>query len=113
MGATVHPTTITRPIYLPHHSVDSAHTWSLQQAPPQLLSARPRAIVLANGALVVSGGRPGLGLWVSADGFGRAWESSDIPTRHNQLMADQPALQFCDAFLSANATLGMNVMYLP
>ena len=62
-------------------------------------------MVLTNGALLVSGGRPGLGLWVSADGFGRQWENFDIPTQHNKLMAE-PAMKFCDAFLNANATLG-------
>jgi hypothetical protein len=91
--------------YLFAQSQDNAFTWSLKRAPPQLLSARPRALVLGNGALLLSGGRPGLGLWVSTDGFGKQWKSFDIPTEHNRLVAD-PAQKYCSEFLAANATLG-------
>ena len=49
-----------------------------------MLSARPRAIVLPNGALVVSGGRPALSMWISVDGFGNSWKEYDIPTEHNR-----------------------------
>ena len=61
--------------------------------------------VLENGALLISGGRPGLNLWASPDGFGKTWESYDIPTEHNKLIAD-PKNKYCDAFLNANASLG-------
>ena len=44
-------------------------------------------------------------MWVSADGYGRKWESFDIPTQHNRLVSNKSE-KFCDAFLDANATLG-------
>eukprot|EP00750_Incisomonas_marina_P015026 INCI18056.4.p1 GENE.INCI18056.4~~INCI18056.4.p1 ORF type:complete len:393 (+),score=42.50 INCI18056.4:100-1278(+) len=64
-------------------SVDLGLTWTIKEAPAFMLSARPRALVLPNGALVVAGGRPALSLWVSEDGFGDLWEQFDIPSEHN------------------------------
>ena len=52
-----------------------------------MLSATPKATVLGNGALLVSGGRPGVDLWVSADGFGEEWQRYSLPTYHNQLVS--------------------------
>ena len=66
---------------------------------------RPRALVLANGALVISGGRPALNLWVSQDGFGKSWETYDIPTVHNRGVTD-PSLAFCPEFLNATSAIG-------
>lgn len=68
-------------------------------------SAKPRAVVLPNGALVIAGGRPALNMWVSADGFGKSWEFIDLPTVHNRLEPD-PALRFCPAFANATVQLG-------
>ena len=80
--------------YLLARSTDMAYTWTISQAPPALLSARPYLLTLPNGALVLSGGRPGLSLWVSADGFGKDWQTYDIPTEHNKLVST--AAQGCD-----------------
>ena len=70
--------------YLLATSVDRGLTWSMREAPKYMLSARPRAIVLPNGVLVVSGGRPALSMWISIDGFGNSWKEYDIPTEHNR-----------------------------
>ena len=60
---------------------------------------------MANGALVVAGGRPALNLWVSADGFGDRWEKFDIPAVHNERTTD-PQRKFCPQFVGANLSLG-------
>eukprot|EP00041_Stephanoeca_diplocostata_P013864 m.247244 g.247244 ORF g.247244 m.247244 type:complete len:413 (+) comp19493_c0_seq1:117-1355(+) len=87
-------------------STDSGYTWKLVEAPSDLLSARPRATVLQpGGALAISGGRPGVSLWISPDGYGQTWQKHDIPTEHNALVSD-PADKFCDEFLNANISLG-------
>jgi hypothetical protein len=95
--------------YLLATSVDRGLTWSMREAPAYMLSARPRAMVLPNGALVVTGGRPALSIWISADGFGNHWEEYDIPTEHNngiQEMAN-PLPSFCPEFENAtNKNLG-------
>lgn len=107
---------------VPHHahvpyifasSSDQGHTWKVQEAPKKLLSARPRAVSLAKGATFIAGGRPALNLWVSADpSEGRfsladadTWQTFDIPTEHNKLIAD-PTLKFCTAFENATLALG-------
>ena len=106
---------------VPHHlhvpymfasSSDQGHTWKVQEAPKPLLSARPRAVSLSSGATFIAGGRPALNLWVSADPSkstslvdADTWETFDIPTEHNKLIAD-PALQFCTAFENATLALG-------
>ena len=54
--------------YLLAKSTSAGLTWSLKEAPADMLSARPRAVALSGGALIVAGGRPALNLWVSVDG---------------------------------------------
>ena len=69
------------------------------------MSARPRAVALRSGPILVAGGRPALNLWVNEDGTGEQWQTLDIPTEHNKLI-DDPALKFCSAFENANMSLG-------
>jgi len=73
--------------FLLARSTDLAHTWTVSQAPPTMLSARPELLTLANGVVLLSGGRPGLGLWVSSDGDARSWKGYDIPSEHNKLVS--------------------------
>jgi hypothetical protein len=71
-----------------------------------MLSATPMAAVLGNGVLLVSGGRPGVDLWISADGFGKGWQRFSLPTHHNQLVkAEQhPAdWAYCEPFVEVAA----------
>jgi len=80
--------------------------WKLSNAPDTMLSARPRALVLGNGALVVAGGRPALNIWISAGGSVEGpWETVDIPTVHNSKVRDS-ADRFCNAFENATDALG-------
>ena len=74
--------------------------------PPDVLSAQPRAVVLGNGALLLTAGRPGVDLFVSADGFGRSWKRYSLPTFHNELVEMQKEdedWKFCDAYEKAAA----------
>ena len=74
--------------FLTSRSTDRGRTWSpATPLPDDMLSATPKATVLGNGALLVSGGRPGVDLWVSADGFGEEWQRYSLPTYHNQLVS--------------------------
>ena len=99
--------------YLLVTSVDRGKTWTMREAPKYMLSARPRAIVLPNGALVVTGGRPALSMWISLDGYGKSWKEYDIPTEHNrgvQKLVNQTTLllpSYCSEFENAtNKNLG-------
>lgn len=73
--------------FLTSQSTDGGRSWTTATAlPNDMLSATPKATVLGNGALLLSGGRPGVDLWVSADGFGKSWQRYSLPTYHNQLV---------------------------
>jgi hypothetical protein len=74
--------------YMMATSTDGGRSWAApRRLPAAVSSARPQAAVLADGTRVVSGGRPALNVWESADGFGQSWVTYDIPTEHNRLMA--------------------------
>ena len=83
-------------------SSNQGNSWSdLRYLPSNMQSAKPRALVTSTGALLVSGGRPGLHLWESPDGRGEHWIQHDIPTIHNSLVAEQ--LKFCAQFENQSA----------
>jgi hypothetical protein len=90
--------------YLFARSVDMGRTWRITEAPTDMLSARPRMRLLSGGALVVSGGRPALNMWVSLDS-GAHFTKFDIPTLHNTHMPN-PEDRFCPGFENATQRLG-------
>ena len=48
-------------------------------------TVEPRLAVTRNGAVVLCGGRPGLFLWLNADGTGKDWQKISIFDHHNSL----------------------------
>ena len=66
-----------------------------------MASVQPRLARLGNDAIVLTGGRPGLFLWLCADGQGEEWERVNLGEHHNQLV--EPNAGFSDAFCSAQA----------
>lgn len=66
-------------------------------------SARPMLLSFESGPLLLSGGRPHLNLWVSADGLGRSWTPFNLAGEHNKRQPD-PALRFCDGFANGTST---------
>lgn len=94
--------------FMAAYSSDLGLTWSSPEAlsPPVLGpgfvgSARPMLLSVPGGPLLLSGGRPFLNLWVSADGHGRAWRAVNLAAEHNQRVGAGQR-RFCDAF--ANGT---------
>jgi hypothetical protein len=88
-------------------STDFGRSWArAAPLPTEMRSSKPSATVLGNGALLVSAGRPGLDLFISRDGAGRAWERHSLPTIHNGLVAREgrpTSWGFCQAFLPVAA----------
>ena len=87
-------------------STDGGFTWVPAVTPKEMRSAWPRAVVLDNGALLVTVGRPGVDLFVSLDGMGRTWVRHSLPTVHNRLVASEAhpgAWSFCPQFEQAAA----------
>jgi sialidase-1 len=66
-------------------SSDDGKTWTTPVASP-LWSVYANVVRLPNDVLVASSGRPGIGLWVCADGVGDAWEFYNLAAVHNGLL---------------------------
>ena len=66
-------------------SRDEGRTWSQPVRMEGMASVQPRLARLGNGAMVLTGGRPGLFLWLCADGQGEEWERVNLGAHHNRL----------------------------
>jgi hypothetical protein len=64
-------------------SGDEGKTWTGPAAMEGVFSVQPSVAVLPDGALVLSGGRPGLFVWVNLDGTGKDWQKVDVQAHHN------------------------------
>lgn len=62
------------------YSRDQGLTWSAPQQMQDMWSVQPRLARLGNGALVLTGGRPGLLCYLCTDGKGEAWERVNLGT---------------------------------
>ena len=77
-------------------SSNAAQTWTEPRAAVGLGKGRhshvtphsvwPQLLLLSNGVLVLSSGRPGIGFWVSSAGDGDTWQHYDVQTQHNRLV---------------------------
>ena len=69
------------------YSDDGGRTWSAADriAPG---SVEPSLAVLPGGIVALSGGRPGVFVWLDADGRGENWQAVDIVAHHNAAHPD-------------------------
>jgi len=81
--------------YYQNTSADEGLTWSKPEPMPDVFSVEPQLVRLENGLILLSGGRPGLFLWVCADGEGKRWERVNLAAHHNETVADA-ALHYAD-----------------
>lgn len=70
-------------------SRDEGRTWSEPAAMDGPFSVQPGLAVMADGALALSGGRPGLFLWLDLDGTATNWQKVDILAHHNACASEQ------------------------
>uniref|UniRef100_A0A7S0P3D7 Sialidase domain-containing protein n=1 Tax=Calcidiscus leptoporus TaxID=127549 RepID=A0A7S0P3D7_9EUKA len=71
--------------YHKSYSADNGTTWTAPVALP-FGSARPKLLRLPDGRVVVSGGRPGLFLWIG-DSDAEVWTAVNVASIHNGLVA--------------------------
>ena len=65
-------------------SDDDGKTWTEPAAmPDDVFSVQPSLAVLKDGTVVLSGGRPGLFLWVDLQGKAKSWQRIDLLAHHN------------------------------
>lgn len=69
-------------------SDDEGKTWTEPVAMKEVFSVQPCLQVLKNGAVVLSGGRPGLFLWINREGDGKKWQRVDMRANHNACQPD-------------------------
>jgi hypothetical protein len=82
-------------------SADEGRTWSAAQPMPGVFSVQPSLAVLPNGTVALSGGRPGIYLWLNRDGKGLHWDRFDVVANHNAFV---PQEQIADAGKSSSYT---------
>ena len=86
------------------YSHDGGRTW-LPPAPTTAWAVWPQLLRLSNGALVLTAGRPGIGLWVSPGADGVDWVHHDVELEHN---ARAPA-----EFAFSNSSCGPHFLLPP
>ena len=64
-------------------SSDEGRTWTPAVTMPGPFSVQPSLAVMDSGAVALSGGRPGLYLWLNAAGDGQDWQQIDVLAHHN------------------------------
>jgi len=79
-------------------SSDEGRTWTALAQMSCPFSVQPSLAMLGGGTLALSGGRPGLFLWLNQSGDGSSWQSIDIMAHHN---ACRPGEQITPATTTA------------
>jgi len=86
--------------YRKSYSPDEGLSWTPPVRLRDAWSVEPQLVRLDNGLLLLSGGRPGLLLWVCSDGEGERWQGINLGRHHNALFPD-PALHYSEQFCEA------------
>jgi len=89
--------------YHKSYSADGGATWSPPERMTGTRGVEPQLLRLGNGVLVLSGGRPGLYVWVCTDERGEAWQRFALAEHHNRLTRDK-ALRYAEGFCNGEAT---------
>ncbi|MFA6568659.1 MAG: sialidase family protein [Victivallales bacterium] len=63
-------------------SEDDGRTWT-KPVPMPAFSVEPSLQVMPSGIIALSGGRPGIYVWLNTDGSGTSWQAVDVLTHHN------------------------------
>ena len=64
-------------------SSDEGKSWTAPAAMDGPFSVQPSLAQLPDGTLALSGGRPGLHLWLNTDGSAQRWQGIDMLAHHN------------------------------
>lgn len=64
-------------------SSDEGNSWTAPVTMDGVFSVQPSLAQLPNDVVALSGGRPGLHLWLNSDGSGRTWQGIDMLAHHN------------------------------
>ena len=70
------------------YSSDEGQTWTTPEK-MTAMSVQPSLATLTDGSVWLTTGRPGIFLWLNADGAGDEWESIDLMAHHNACCDEQ------------------------
>jgi hypothetical protein len=87
--------------YLTSRSTDGGVHWSTPNSLP-FGSARPKLLLMPSGQPLLSGGRPGLWLWIG-DITASVWTPINVAAVHNNLTLDSPTWQYNAGFVNGTA----------
>ena len=65
-------------------SDDDGRTWSEPAAMKDAHSVQPSLVLMKDGSLVLTGGRPGIFAWINRAGDGKDWLQVDLQSHHNE-----------------------------
>lgn len=100
-------------VYHKCYSADAGKSWSKPEGMQGVFSVEPQIVRLANGILVLAGGRPGLFLWICTDGLGTDWQRWDLAKHHNQAVEDKACLfGLLDGVISEQTTSYLSLLEL-
>ncbi|MBT5876254.1 MAG: exo-alpha-sialidase, partial [Candidatus Latescibacteria bacterium] len=88
------------------YSNDAGVSWTRAETIGPAWSVQPKLLLLANGVLLLAGGRPGLFLWLCADGSGLKWDPINLAQHHNECCSNVShhfTQEFCSADTGAPA----------
>ncbi len=73
-------------------SSDDGNTWTEPKNLDGPLSVQPSLSLSAKGMLLLSGGRPGLYVWLNSQGDAVRWHRIDLQAHHNKWVKEEPIL---------------------
>jgi hypothetical protein len=79
-------------------SEDDGKTWSEPKNLKGTHSVQPSLSVSEKGMLLLTGGRPGLFLWLNAKGDAQRWDKIDLAKHHNEWIKEEPILKAIAGF---------------
>lgn len=84
-------------------SDDEGRTWSPPVAMKEAHSVQPSIAMMKDGALVLTGGRPGIFAWINLAGDGQDWLQADLQSHHNE-QQPQDSINAGNSFTLGNQT---------
>jgi hypothetical protein len=77
-------------------SSDEGQSWSAPVAMAGPFSVQPSLATRPDGVIALGGGRPGLHLWLNADGRGEQWQGIDMLAHHNVCHPHETIMGYTD-----------------